>query len=363
MKKGVSLQNRAMWCSEFLVRNFRNIFPCRVQWSAGLNLLTGRNGAGKTNCLEGLHLLTGWGPFGARKDLVSWEGREKQAFLTGTFCGEEDLFVATSIGGNTLIKCDGKRTSFPEIRAKVPALGFLPRDMALLDGSPSGRRHFLDRLCALLFPLYARKLSDYRRVVRHRTILLRSGKSTFSISKVMAPLAAWIWSSREEAIHLLSLGLTDFSDLLPGSLKLEYIRGGGGRKENPLEDWWDSLESRKEKERLCFVSLVGPHRDDLVVQIGVREAASYLSRGQIRRASVALMLAAGKAVEAKLRRKPLILLDEIASELDKEGREVTVVSLKNTGWQVVAAATEPVVDFWPGTLWKIEEGTIFPLSQ
>ena len=72
------------------------------------------------------------------------------------------------------------------------------------------------------------------------------------------------------------------------------------------------------------------------------------------------MLAAGKAVEARLRRKPLILLDEIASELDGEGRKITVASLEGTGWQVVAAAAEMPGEEWPGSMWKVEEGAVHP---
>jgi DNA replication and repair protein RecF len=72
------------------------------------------------------------------------------------------------------------------------------------------------------------------------------------------------------------------------------------------------------------------------------------------------MLAAGKAVEARLRRKPLILLDEVASELDREGRESTVASLGRTGWQVVAAAAEMPGGEWSGSRWKVEDGAVLP---
>ena len=351
-----------MWCSEFSTRNFRNLSSLRISWGPGLNLVTGNNGAGKTNCLEGLHLLTGWGPFGDRTDLVSWETEGGQAFLSGSFSGEENLFVAASIGGNTVMKCDGRRISFPEVRSRVPALAFLPGDMSILDGAPSIRRNFLDRLCALLFPLYARRLSDYRRAVRHRTVLLRSGKRTDAVSRTMAPLVSWIWECREEAVRLLTLGLSAFQGLLPGILELKHARGGAGLKNNGIEDWWASLEARSEKEKQLCISMVGPHRDDLYICCREREAAACFSRGQIRRASVSLMLAAGKAVEARLRRKPIVLLDEIASELDKNGRESTVEALHSTGWQVIAAAAEPITDHWPGSVWKVEEGFVISLG-
>ena len=346
-----------MECTEFTFRNFRNLISGRLFWEQGLNLLTGRNGSGKTNCIEGLHLLLGWGPFGDRRDLLSWNGGEKHAFLTGKFSGEEELFLALSLGGTSVVKSGGKRSSFPEIRLQVPALAFLPRDMNLMDGPPSGRRSFLDRLCALLYPLYARRLNDFRKAVRHRTILLRQGRNTAVTSRAMAPLAVWIWEARERAVSSLEEGVSELRDLLPAPLELSLRRGGAGRKADYSEDWWSSLVAERPRECRCCTPVVGPHRDDLHIGSGGRDAAVFFSRGQKRRASVALMIAAGRTVEARLRRKPILLLDEIASELDEEGRRYIVSTLERTGWQIIAAAAEGV-DPWPGAVWSVAKGNI-----
>lgn len=349
-----------MWCCEYLVRNFKNLLPHRIQWDPGLNLITGRNGAGKTNCLEGLHLLTGWGPFGARRDIPQWGNEERPAYVTGSFCGEEDLFMALVTGATTVMKCDGKRVSYPEVRARAPSLAFLPSHMALLDGPPSVRRNFMDNFCALLFPLYARWMGDYRRGVRHKTALLREGKNPKGASRAMAPLAARLWSSRDEAIGLLSLGLSSFPGLLPEPLELRHKRGGSLCGGDPLHDWRSSVEARSVEEGRSGLCLVGPHRDDLLIQSGGREGGVFFSRGQKRRAGAALMMAAARAVEARLKRKPLVIIDEIASELDREGREITFESLNKTGWQVIAASAELDEKEWPGVVWRAEEGAILP---
>ncbi len=351
-----------MWCSDFLLRNFRTFPSCQIRWNPGLNLLTGRNGAGKTNCLEGLHILFGWGPFGDRKDLRTWNSAEEYAFVTGTCQGEEEVFIASAIGRTTVMKCHGKRVSYSELRWTVPSLAFLPRDMTRIDGSPAGRRSFVDRLCAILFPQYAQRLSDFRRAVRHRTSLLRTGKGVRPLSRAMAPMAAWLWGVREQSVQLLSAELEGFSDILPFPLDIVSRRGGGGWQRDPLADWWESLDASRERECQCCIPLVGPHRDDLLLTSGGREASVLLSRGQKRRASVALMLAAGRVVERRLKKSPVILLDEIASELDDEGRCITVSALHRTGWQVVATAAEPVVESWPGQVWRVEEGKVLPLS-
>lgn len=335
--------------------------PVRILWDPGLNLITGKNGSGKTNCLEGLHLLTGWGPFGEKKDIPSWNGEGDRAYISGVFCGEEDLFISMAAGGAAILKCDGKRSSFTEVRTRVPALAFLSGDMSLLDGSPSLRRGFLDRLCALLFPLYARRLSDYGRAIRHKGVILRAGRSSAALSKAMAPLAGFIWASREEAVKLLSLGLLTFKELAPLFMELSHKRGGASGEGSPSDDWRKSLEACADRERASCTSLVGPHRDDLEVTAGGRRPGLAFSRGQLRRASVALMLAAARAVEARLRRKPVILLDEIASELDEEGREKTIEALALSGWQVIAAAAELPPGEWPGKIWKADDGAVLPV--
>ena len=351
-----------MRCGALRLRNFKNITTETILWGEGLNLLVGKNGAGKTNCLEALHLLLGWGPLGDRKDIASWGSAEKKTYVTGDFFGEEEAFLAVGIGGSTVVKYNGKRCSFPEVRSVAPSLAFLPSDMELLDGSPARRRSFLDRLCALLWPLYARRLVEFRRAVRHRIVLLRQGGNLVALSKAMAPLASWLWGARASAVSALAEGLAALPDLLPLPVRLAHVRGGAGRVKDPLEDWWESLEARREKERLCCSPLVGPHRDDLEVCCGERSAASCLSRGQKRRASAALMIAAGRCVERRLRRSPILLLDEIASELDAAGREVTVETLRSTGWQVVATAAGEVVPDWPGLTLRVEGGAVFPCT-
>lgn len=339
--------------------------PRRLEWATGLNLLVGDNGSGKTNALEAIHILTGWGPFRPlRKSvLVNWNGEDKQAFLRGFFSGEEDFDVVATVGEKNIIQCDGKRTTYSTIRSNLPTLAFLPGDMAIVDGAPSVRRQFLDRLCTLLFPLYARKLNDCRKVLRHRTILLRERRDPSLTSKVLAPLVAWLWSTRAAAIDLLNIGLSEFKVLLPAKVELLFLRGGTVGLEDPMADYWESLRKWRDKERTTAIPQVGPQRDDIAVLSEERLASVVMSRGQRRRTAVALMLAAGWAVERKMRRKPILILDEIAAELDEEGRKTLVDALVASSWQIFAATAESSMNQWPGSIWKVHRGEIWKVSK
>lgn len=341
--------------------HFRNLQPRRTEWSSGLNLLIGANGSGKTNILEAFHLLGGWGPFqGGRtlSTLLSWSQPEGTARIEGHFSGEEPLSVQALIRSRSSLRLDGKVTKASEIRARLPLLAFQPEDLALVEGSPSRRRAFLDRLCALLFPLYALRLYEYRRALRQRVCLLRQRRDVTLTTKVLAPLGAWIWASRRSAVDLLRLGLEETGDLLPDVLDVEFHRGGSVGLDEPERDFLEAVGRNAPRERALGRVFVGPQRDDLLLRSRGREAALFFSRGHRRRVAVALMLGAAWAVERRLRRKPILLLDEVTAELDERGRDRTFAVLQGSSWQVFAATAGGVAYEWPGSVWVIRQGEV-----
>ena len=192
-------------------------------------------------------------------------------------------------------------------------MAFLPADMALIEGSPAVRRRFLDVLCALVFPLYAWKLSEYRRIAQHRRYLLSRGRDPHVTQSTMSTLAVWIWECRAEVIGSLKNCLEKWNDLLPRPLTLRLKRGGAGNVEDLAEDFDRSCALLAEKERFSGTPLVGPHRDDLIMSCDDRLAPEILSRGQRRRAAMSLIMAAASAVQERYRAAPVLLLDEVTS--------------------------------------------------
>ncbi len=350
-----------MHCLSVAWVHFRNLGPRKTEWSSGLNLLIGPNGSGKTNILEALHLLGGWGPFqGGRSvaDLPFWSVPGATARIEGSFGGEESLRVEALIRGRSSLRLDGKMTKASEIRARLPLLAFQPGDLALVEGSPSVRRLFLDRLCALLFPLYALRLYEYRRALRQRICLLRQHRDCSLTTKVLVPLGGWIWSARRSAVDLLRLGLAHTGDLLPGALDVEFQRGGSRGLDEPERDLFEAFRQTADRERASGRVFVGPQRDDLLLRCEGREASARFSRGHRRRAAVALMLGAGWAVERRLRRRPILLLDEVTAELDEAGRNRTFAVLQASSWQVFAATAGGAAYEWPGVVWMVRQGEV-----
>ena len=220
-----------MYIHETYWKNFRNLKPRRLIWCSGLNLFTGKNGSGKTNTLEALNLACGWGSFyNARTmELRAWCSEHETGnieILCDAF-GEEQIISEISVSSRISVRMNKEKTSFSEMRTRIPALCFLPGDMNLIDGTPGIRRAFIDKLCALISIPYAKRLSDYKRLVRHRIKLLNMGKSPDVTSQLISSFGSWIWSVRRSAVKLLNDNITLESSLsalspFPLRVKLKF---------------------------------------------------------------------------------------------------------------------------------------------
>ena len=369
--------------SETAWKCFRNLEPRRQQWRPGLNVFLGPNGSGKTNILESLNILSGWSVFpapgGRISSTIAWNSTEKRVLLSASASGERDVEVAAQIGERLSLRVSNERATYSELRSLLPSLSFLPGDVNILDGSPSVRRFFLDKLCVLCSPLYARRLSEYRQLVRHRSVLLRSisyKREAFTLLRAsvdpISQLGGWIRLVREKAVALLSEKLSDSlvsGDILPFSLGVAMeLKNSGINSVNKadigvegyVEDLKLALDANFERERHAGIVLSGPHRDDLMFSCLSRPASAALSRGQKKRVVVAVILAAGRLIEAKLRVKPILVLDDVAAELDADGRSLMGQALVRTGWQVFAtgASSENPFKTDECAVWHIRDGKI-----
>ena len=350
-----------MGFSRVRFNNFRNIEPREIKWSPGLNLLTGVNGSGKTNILEGMNIISGWGPFerGTKTaSLPTWNSGSSVVRLTGQLDGPYGDIVQIKIEGRVAARFNEKGLSSAELRWQVPVLSFLPNDMAILEDSASYRRRMLDMLLAILIPSYAARLHEYRRGVRQKAVMLKRGIPTGTVDRALAPHAAWLWRMRQKAVELLSECLAGLDDLLPVKVDLKLSRGGAGFCLDEDEDYRLALEENRQKEQLLKVCLTGPHRDDLLIATDGRPAAEALSRGYRRRTAIGLMLASSDGVRRKLGKEPVLLLDEVTAELDSEGRGILFAALAARHTQAFAATAEPYSGGFPGAVYSVSEGRV-----
>lgn len=319
-----------------VLKNFRNFSgpDLKFNWDPGINLIVGKNGAGKTNLLEALSILTGWGGFSKTSALIPWSTGEKP-YIFAKVSGEESLTVSAEISSRISLRLSEKSVSFTDLRLSFPSIIFLTGNLSLIDGSPSSRRLFVDRLCALFVPPFAKRLADFKSVNRARSLLLRQGRGTGSTDEAYFRLGGWVMDIRREVVRQLVTMMTEKKVLLKFLPEIEK----GSSSENYLRT---VTESNKKREIYAQRSLFGPSFDELsiiVTETG-RPASESLSRGQKRRLILYLIITAGRMIEARLGRKPVLLLDDMTAELDAEGRNKIFDWLKLTDWQVFLTAPE-----------------------
>ena len=294
-------------------------------------MILGRNGSGKTNLLESLSILSGWGAFGRTQSVITWDSG-KPAFCGVQISGESRHTITANIASRISLRLDDKAISSTDLRLVMPSILFLTGNVNLIDGSPSARRLFIDRLCALFWPPFAKKLADFRYILRTRTILLRQGKSPERTYIPYCELGGWIMDRRREVVSMLvkMMNTERFTLSVVPEVRVpgdEYLRF--------------ALRRNYERELRAFRPQDGPSYDDLAITLNNgRSAGEALSRGQKRRLILFLLITSGKLTAHRMKREPVMLFDDLTAELDAEGREFVHTELAKTGWQVFITAPE-----------------------
>jgi DNA replication and repair protein RecF len=311
----------------------------------GPQLVWGPNAAGKTSLLEAIVLLA-WGRShrtSAEGELVRW-GEELARIEARVGRGDappegrdtvEVALVRTSSGGaRKRIRVNGVARRAAGLAGVLRTVLFAPEEMLLVAGSPSLRREALDRLAGQRSPAYARDLAAYGRALQQRNGLLRAIREEQATrdelrfwDQTLLESGAAVREARQLLLVALAAPLADaHREIAPAEaaadrLELAYATNA---PQQPGESVRDALQRRlaetAEKEVWNGTTLIGPHRDDLVFEMAGRPLASVASRGQQRTAILAFKLAELDLLTALDGRPPLLLLDDVFSELDPERR-------------------------------------------
>ena len=300
-----------------VLRDFRNFQTLSYRPTGRLNVLTGRNAQGKTNLLEGLGVLLTGRSFRTSRlaDLPSW--------------GAE----AATLGGD-LIHTEGSRTVRRTIQrvedgtwqsagdlcpwARVIVFGW--QDLAILNGPPAARRDFIDGFAARLYPGHLPALLRYRQILARRNRLLQGPGAESRLAPWDEQLAATgmeLIDRRRRAVAALSTELARVFPTLAGSghkVEVAY-RTSLGEATEPAA-LLAALERRRAEETRRGLTLVGPHRDDLAIELDGTDTRAFGSRGEQRLLALALRLAEVLPVTEAAGTAPVLLLDDALSELD-----------------------------------------------
>jgi len=327
----------------------------------GLVLVTGPNGAGKTNLLESLHVGTqGFSPR-TRTDqqLVRIGAAGARVALAGDRDGRPlSLEVTLQAQEGKRAKLNGAPLrSAEQLRAEVSTLVFTPDRLAVVKGGPAARRAYFDRTLARLLPGRAPLPLEYAAAVGQRNAALRRVAVGVSTRDAVAPwteqvaaLGAALVESRCEAIGLLAAGFAERAgELGLPAAALDYTG------EPPTTA---TLEARLERDLERGVTGVGPHLDDITIRSGERELRTFGSQGEQRLAVLSLLLAEAEVLAERRGTPPLVLLDDVLSELDAARRRTLAERIGRVGQAIVTATGAEALPVEPAQLLEVSPGIV-----
>ncbi|HVY28062.1 MAG TPA: DNA replication and repair protein RecF [Polyangiaceae bacterium] len=347
--------------------NFRNIELALLEPSPRLNLIWGDNGQGKTSVLEALYAVATTRSF--RTDKLAQvirtgaaEARVAASVKEGSFSRELGLAVGPR---SRSVVLDGKRPkTLSAYAVRTPIVVFHPRDLELVTGAATERRRLLDRLILYADPPGAEAARRYAEALKERQRLLETRGVTASelgdFENVAAEHGTRFARARAEAAErLLPELLRAFGRVAPSGLLLvpSYVPGGSQNR----EEFEAELRARRPEDLRRGRASFGPQRDELELQIDGRPARSDASQGQQRLLSLSLKLSELRCVELVRRAHPVLLLDDVSSELDAHRTESVLALLQASEGQIFVTTTRPEL-FTSGTF-SASERADFQASQ
>lgn len=325
--------------------NFRSYDDYTVELNSHINIVVGENATGKTNLLEAVYFLNKSNSFRssdealimAQKTWATVEAEDQEDETRKVYIKQEQEKL------NKYISQSGaQKKRFSGIQS-APTVLFQPDHLRLLTGSPETRRGFLDGASSQTNKLHKKNLSQYKRALLQRNQLLKNQPpgwkdQIFVWDLKLSDFGAEIINQRNNLISAINQqivgiykGLSDKDE----SISVEYV--STSKNDDTRSSLLDQLQKNLEKDALRGVTTTGPHRDDFRVIIGGSLASQTASRGETRTLVLALKIIELKEIEQKSNTKPLLLLDDVFSELDETRRRALTKYL--SGYQTIITTT------------------------
>jgi DNA replication and repair protein RecF len=346
--------------------DFRNYASLDFTPANGLNVFVGPNAQGKSNLLEALAMLATGKSFRAHRESELIRSGTERAEIAGEAriaAGAIRLRCAiarTPAGTRKSFEVNGGAVGFARFLGRTRVVTFVPADLQLVSGGPALRRSFLNGALAQLSPTYYRDLALYQKIVQQKSALLRGA---------IAPDRDLLLAYNDELVRPASALIAArraFVDELAAATAAIYARwrGAGERlgvtyAPNPDGDVGEALANALESEVRRRTTLVGPHRDDLRLLVDGTPLAAFGSQGQQRTAVLALKVAEYDVMRARTGDAPILLLDDVLSELDAE-RAGGFLGAVEGFEQAFLTTTELPREIGAAATWSIRAATVTP---
>lgn len=360
---------------EISYKNYRNLKDNTIIPCEGINIICGDNAQGKTNFLESIWIFTGGRSFRGSKDsdLISFGEKKSSLFMKADVGERLQTFSIDIISGKRTIKINKVTQPIPSaLVGKICAVSFSPEHLALIKDGPGLRRKFLDTAICQTQPMYAEYLLKYNHILSQRNMLLRTLKKNNNLidtldiwEEKLAEYGAEIICSRISYTKKLKglasefyMGLSSKKEKLSLQYKSSITREDAKDKTTIKEEFKKKLEEARTDDIAFGFTTKGPHRDDLDLKIDGKSARIFSSQGQQRSIVLAMKLAEAEIVKEVRGEMPIILLDDVLSELDANRQHYLLNSISEK--QVFITCCEPELSkrLVKGYIFEVSDGNI-----
>ncbi len=352
-----------MWLKRLEVKNLRNLAEDAIGFENGFNWLVGPNGQGKTNCLEAVYFVLTGKSFRTTRlnDLVQQSSQSSHVLCDLVKKNHSLKFGVVVEQGKSKRYLGDKAVKADAFFRNGAVMAFTSRSKNLVDGSPEDRRRFLDRMICYLDPDHLNLLGRYRQIMGQikKIIHQRSDLALLKSFKTAAvPIASSLAGVRLRFLEsVLGRAQSIYSEVFDGQeqLSVSYRLRNCGSLEK-LEQRMMDLSSQ---ELLHGRSMIGPHLDDLDIRIKVKKAKCYASSGQVRAIVLSMKLAVRELFFEKKDCFPILLLDDIDSELDSLRLEKLMDYLSNRGQTLITTSKYGIINTSrTGKVFQVKAGRI-----
>ncbi len=352
------------------LNNFRNYKNASVSFCDGLNVLYGKNASGKTNMMESIYLCSIFHSPRTTKDKEMVLIGEKSAQITLTLqkkFRKHTINLQIDEKGKKKVLVDGiPLNRAGELFGVLGVVYFSPDEMKLVKESPQERRRFMDVGLSQQQRSYFYALQRYNKTLKQKNNLLKEWRGNRNIDDMLdvwdaglAKEGAVIVKKRKEYVATLNDSAGKFHTAISGEkerLLLTYESSFEVTSEEDTEDvLYRAILKAREKDKELGYCTVGPHRDDIKIEINGKDSRKFASQGQQRTIALALKLGEVVIYKNELGETPVLLLDDVLSELD-EGRQKLLLSMTE-GFQTILTCTEFVLDLNKNAI-RINDGTV-----
>ncbi len=320
------------------LRNFRNHSEYRLDCKSDTTLILGENGWGKTSILEAIYILLRGKSFRAVDADILKRGEE---YYRIEIESDEGELIAATFDGNdkNFLVLDKKSKRLPK-KNKYPVVLFLPSDLNLISTSPTKRRDYFDKVFGQFDEGYSNAVLRYEKALKQRNELLKNefvtAESLFSWNLLLAKYGSVIEEYRSRFIGEINVKITDIYRSIAENEDVVKLRLEGGNVTNEAE-YLAILDKNAQKDIYLGHTSFGVHRDDFVFMFNNEVADGSASRGETRSIILALKFIEADLIYQKTHKKPIILLDDVFSELDKKRQKCLVQNFKDN--QVIITST------------------------